>query len=327
MPYMAFEGVVQGTFSYSGDLISDVFASGTLSKVTITYQAQGSGTSEVNISVEEKECAPPNLTSNTNTGITSETIQTIVLDDPSSDLPEDHWLHPCQCAPPLWGQNAPVIPDAFSSIPAGSGNVFTAPPFLIVDGQFSCGLDQEQVLDVIFESDLQTLTFEECQVLCSEREDCRYFLSGEVLSSKQCRLYKTCFSLWREVGLAGQLYSFPRNLQVCALADAALCWTTTKRRQNLGAYYVPTVGFFDMLSEPCLDQNLFEDCDTMLFLGGVGIQECAPCKYTVIPSGTDRANYDQVLQKSLLRSGYLHGAVMQVSCWRERYAPLLLKLG
>ena len=50
-------------------------------------------------------------------------------------------------------------------------------------------------------------------------------------------------------------------------------------------------------------------------------------RYTVIPSGTDRANYDQVLQKSLLRSGYLHGAVMQVSCWRERYAPLLLKLG
>ena len=31
-----------------------------------------------------------------------------VLDDPSTLLADDFWLHPCDCIPPRWGSDSPV---------------------------------------------------------------------------------------------------------------------------------------------------------------------------------------------------------------------------
>ena len=292
-----------------GDLIETVFLYGRYS----WYARMSSSTSGVGayFEVETLHCDSPNLTFTDNrVTAVEEGVQTLVVDDPSTETINDYWLHPCQCAPPRWGQNLPVTSDSYSAIPAGSNNVFRPPPFEVVTGELSCELDS--LLDVIYETELQAVDQEECQSQCSQSESCRYFLTGEILNAKQCRLFSSCSNLWREIGLSGTLYSFPKTERVCAIADPVLCWHTTKRRQRLRTYY--NAASTQSLLEPCLDQHLFEQCDDFLYIGGLGVEECSPCKY--MDSSQD--GVDNILSKSLMPNRFDHGTTLKVSCWGER---------
>ena len=320
---MAFGGEVVGYFPQSGpDFISQLFDMGAV-ELALVDVVGGLGPREKGTaSVEVPTCSAPNLTQSEsrNSGDDDEGVQILVLDDPTTDVVDDHWLHPCECAPPLWGQNLPVTSQTYSAIPAGSQNIFRPPPFPIVTGQFSCGI-AEELLQVILETEVQTVDMEDCQVQCAETQQCRYFLTAEVLSSKQCRLYSNCQVLQREVGLTGTLYSFPKETEVCAVADPLLCWHASKRRARLYAFYSP---YNPRLSDALLDEELCWQCDTMLFLGGVGVEECSPCPYLEVgPGGGDlRSRVDKVLRKSVFRTEYKQGSSLKVSCWDERYAPL-----
>ena len=320
---MAFGGEVVGYFPQSGpDFISQLFDMGAV-ELALVDVVGGLGPREKGTaSVEVPTCSAPNLTQSEsrNSGDDDEGVQILVLDDPTTDVVDDHWLHPCECAPPLWGQNLPVTSQTYSAIPAGSQNIFRPPPFPIVTGQFSCGI-AEELLQVILETEVQTVDMEDCQVQCAETQQCRYFLTAEALSSKQCRLYSNCQVLQREVGLTGTLYSFPKETEVCAVADPLLCWHASKRRARLYAFYSP---YNPRLSDALLDEELCWQCDTMLFLGGVGVEECSPCPYLEVgPGGGDlRSRVDKVLRKSVFRTEYKQGSSLKVSCWDERYAPL-----
>ena len=306
--------------------------------------------------MELLRCDAPNLTQSeaNDRAETADGAVAVMVDDPLTEIPFDYWLHPCHCAPHLWGQNDPVTAEAFGEIPAGSRNVFRPRPFPILTGQFACGVKAEDLLQVIVESDVQAADLEECQAQCAKKSECRYFFAGEVLSAKQCRLYSSCEFLYRELGLSGSLYSYPKDTEVCAIANPDACWHITRRRQNLGAFYSSA----ELYLPDCLDQALqcsslrnvsikmvllllvaaenysvntvfhgvsnaqalFEQCDEALFVGGVGVEVCEPCKFAVVPAeGTAQR---QALSKSLFRSSYAHGTLLKATCWSERYSSL-----
>eukprot|EP00439_Symbiodinium_sp_Y106_P040468 s4980_g4.t5 len=313
--YMTFSGEEMGTIDSGIDLIADVFNQGTVT-FPVTYSAGGSDS--LTAAVELLRCDAPNLTQSeaNDRAETADGAVAVMVDDPLTEIPFDYWLHPCHCAPHLWGQNDPVTAEAFGEIPAGSRNVFRPRPFPILTGQFACGVKAEDLLQVIVESDVQAADLEECQAQCAKKSECRYFFAGEVLSAKQCRLYSSCEFLYRELGLSGSLYSYPKDTEVCAIANPDACWHITRRRQNLGAFYSSA----ELYLPDCLDQALFEQCDEALFVGGVGVEVCEPCKFAVVPAeGTAQR---QALSKSLFRSSYAHGTLLKATCWSERYSSL-----
>ncbi|CAE7705396.1 unnamed protein product [Symbiodinium sp. KB8] len=303
--------------AFGGDLINEAFADGR----TEDFFRIGGSFVRADLEVETLHCDSPNMTfADDRVTAIEEGVQTLVVDDPSTtETINDFWLHPCHCAPPPWGQNLPVTSESFSAIPAGSQNRFRPPPFPIVTGELSCELSA--LINIIYETEVQAVDAEECQSQCSQTQACKYFLAGEVLNAKLCRLFSQCTELWREIGLSGTLYSFPKTVEVCAISDPVLCWHTTKRRQSLRAYY-DTASTQSLMRAPCLDQTLFERCDDFLFIGGLGVEECSPCRYM----DSTQAGLDNILSKRLLPKRFDHGTMLKVGCWGERYTSLANKL-
>ena len=268
--------------------------------------------------MELLRCDAPNLTQSEadDRAETADGAEAVMVDDPWTEIPYDHWLHPCHCVPHLWGQNGPVTAEAFGEIPAESRNVYLPSPFPILTGQFSCGVSSEDLLDVIVESDVQTADLEDCQAQCAKSSACRYFFTGEVLSVKQCRLYSSCTYIYRELGLSGTLYSYPKGTEVCAIANPEACWHITRRRQHLGAFYSDIELYLPKL----VDESLFRQCDEALFMGGMGVEVCEPCRYAQVPDPDSKERL--ALEKSLFRSSYAHGTLLKASCWSERYGSL-----
>ena len=298
------------TKDHPGDLINEAFADGR----TEDFFRIGGSFVRADLEVETLHCDSPNMTfADDRVTAIEEGVQTLVVDDPSTtETINDFWLHPCHCAPPPWGQNLPVTSESFSAIPAGSQNRFRPPPFPIVTGELSCELSA--LINIIYETEVQAVDAEECQSQCSQTQACKYFLAGEVLNAKLCRLFSQCTELWREIGLSGTLYSFPKTVEVCAISDPVLCWHTTKRRQSLRAYY-DTASTQSLMRAPCLDQTLFERCDDFLFIGGLGVEECSPCRYM----DSTQAGLDNILSKRLLPKRFDHGTMLKVGCWGERW--------
>jgi len=87
-------------------------------------------------SIGPRPCGPPNTTvDNTDDEDTQEEgVTTLVLDDPSTSLPADHWLHPCDCFPEFWGTDKPVSDESVEDVPPGSANQFTPPEVMLVLG-------------------------------------------------------------------------------------------------------------------------------------------------------------------------------------------------
>ncbi|CAK9022469.1 unnamed protein product [Durusdinium trenchii] len=242
-------------------------------------------------SLSAPSCGAPNLTLaetiRSGSSATAEVSEVfgLILDDPATEVEADYWLHPCHCAPPDWGNNAPVSADAFAETPATTSNIFDAPPFQIVDGAFVC--EQASLLNIYLAEDdptaesFQPTDVHTCQVHCADEEEvtgeaCYFFWFGTIGQSQQCWTFKACTTLFRRVGMSGQLMATPWGSKVCALANAELCWHVTKRREFLTASQPQTY-------PTCLHQSLFEQCDQKLMLGGTSVSGCGQCKYAPVP--------------------------------------------
>eukprot|EP00439_Symbiodinium_sp_Y106_P014738 s3506_g2.t1 len=248
----------------SADLPSDIFGQQEVS-LTVTRL----GVSGARATVAPPGCVTPNITVVDGIEEDEGSVEALVLDDPATDVANDHWLHPCSCAPPNWGSLPPVSGETVTDIPAGSNNEFMSGAAVIVDGQFAC--EQEYLLEVIVETESDGLDPGNCRTRCLTQE-CPFFWEGEVMSTKQCRIYSQCTELVREVGAIGILYGMTYR-KACKVADPALCWKATKRRSFLGA---------GDDSYACLYQDLVEQCDHKLMLGGLGISGCGHCEYAPV---------------------------------------------
>ncbi|CAE7276575.1 unnamed protein product [Symbiodinium natans] len=286
----------------TSDLVTDVFGQTkvdlTVSKIT---------TSRARATVSAPGCVAPNVTAVD--APEEQPVQALILDDPSTSTKDDHWLHPCECVPPAWGSLPPVSGEAISDIPAGSNNEFMASPAMIVDGQFVC--EQEYLTEVIVESETDGLDAANCKTRCIAQQ-CPYYWEGEVMSTKQCRLYSQCTELVREVGVVGNLYGMSYR-KACKVADAQLCWKVTKRRSFLGAgddsykcfhqafnfrkacsahaektaVAVQAFNFRKACSAHAEKtavavQDLIQQCDQKLMLGGLGVSACGGCEYAPV---------------------------------------------
>ncbi|CAE7770459.1 ath, partial [Symbiodinium sp. CCMP2592] len=248
----------------SADLPSDIFGQPEVS-LTVTRL----GVSGAKATVAPPGCVTPNVTVVDGIEEDEGSVEALVLDDPATDVADDHWLHPCSCAPAGWGSLPPVSGETVTDIPAGSNNEFMSGAAVIVDGQFAC--EQEYLLEVIVETESDGLDPGNCRTRCLAQE-CPFFWEGEVMSTKQCRIYSQCTELVREVGAIGILYGMTYR-KACKVADPALCWKATKRRSFLGA---------GDDSYACLYQDLVEQCDHKLMLGGLGISGCGHCEYAPV---------------------------------------------
>ncbi|CAE7038706.1 unnamed protein product, partial [Symbiodinium sp. KB8] len=255
-------GAVACVKGSSNDLVSDVF---TQTKVDLTVGILS--VSGASATVSAPGCVSPNVTAVDSGG--EQPVEALVLDDPSTDTPDDHWLHPCECVPAKWGSLPPASGQSVSDIPAGSNNEFMPSPSLIVDGQFVCA--QEYLTTVVVETETDGLDDANCKTRCVA-EECAYYWEGEVMSTKQCRLYSQCDELVREVGVVGNLFGMSYR-KSCKVADPPLCWKVTKRRSFLGA---------GADSYQCFHQDLVEQCDQKLMLGGLGVTACGGCEYAPV---------------------------------------------
>jgi len=198
-------------------------------------------------SVSAIGCGAPNTTSGNEDDEKDdkeEGVSPIVLDDPASIAPADHWMHPCDCFPEAWGKNPPVVAESLQAVPEGSNNKFTPPPVLLVMGAFVCPFIGTTDQRIFF--DLQgSLDSASCGTLCqASKTKCNYFFEGETMGLKQCRLYKECSLLVRETGSDGSLMAMPTSTKkYCHVADPTKCWAVTARRQFLDANLAQGCGF------------------------------------------------------------------------------------
>ena len=65
----------------------------------------------------------------------------------------------------------------------------------------------------------------------------------------------------------------------------------------------------------CLFQDLLELCDWKLLLGGVGVETCGTCDYSL-----SNSHYWQ--HKKPLKGVFKAGATLELSCWHEFYAAV-----
>lgn len=121
----------------------------------------------------------------------------------STPVSDDYFLQPCQCVPPECGSKPPLSPEAFDSIPAGSGNEYVPAPYDIVVGS--------QLISIHWENDVETMTAGDCAARCQESATCLFFWHGTQASASTCRLYKQCSSLVHEGGLEGTLRAMERE--------------------------------------------------------------------------------------------------------------------
>ena len=281
-------------------------------------------------------CGAPNTTSgdeDDEKDDKEEGVSPIVLDDPASIAPADHWMHPCDCFPEAWGNNPPVLSGSFQAVPEGSNNKFTPPPVLLVMGSFVCpfkfNLSKRYLLDGRDSEDSPT-----CETLCIQgSSSCNYFLDGATMGSKQCRLYEACEWLVREAGSDGSLRAIlTSGNNYCHIADPTRCWAVTVRRQFLDANLAWSAG--PNVQMGCAWYEQLKQCDHKLLIGGMGIKDCGKCNYKVrkfswkpphcTQSSSDK-RYD--LPKTPLPKRFKHGQRLGVFCWTERFRPVSLTPG
>ncbi|CAJ1443682.1 unnamed protein product [Effrenium voratum] len=169
-----------------------------------------------------------------------EGLAALVLDNPGTADLADHWLHPCDCAPPAWNTEEPVNKESFEELPAGNQNNFLPSPFVIVTGQFVC--PSRQLLPdvgVRFQTEEELQEPSDCEARCRDHSRCGFFWHGAQHGAATCRLFSGCDSLVREFSLEGQLLALVRESK-CMVADADACWATSLRRSFLSMAFDPT---------------------------------------------------------------------------------------
>uniref|UniRef100_A0A0G4FQB4 Apple domain-containing protein n=1 Tax=Chromera velia CCMP2878 TaxID=1169474 RepID=A0A0G4FQB4_9ALVE len=152
------------------------------------------------------------------------------LDDPFNP---SHDLDPCECFPPEWGKEPPVLDTQFEKLPENGKNEIpdgSAPPQLIARGQVSC------VLSFLISSHPGSDKFK-CAAKCRTNEQCHYFWVGMLGGAPQCRLYSECGGLMTELSegdavTEGELFGIARR-SVCLVANPTDCMVKTKRRKML----------------------------------------------------------------------------------------------
>ncbi|CAJ1369095.1 unnamed protein product [Effrenium voratum] len=133
-----------------------------------------------------------------------EGLAALVLDNPGTADLADHWLHPCDCAPPAWNTEEPVNKESFEELPAGNQNNFLPSPFVIVTGQFVC--PSRQLLPdvgVRFQTEEELQEPSDCEARCRDHSRCGFFWHGAQHGAATCRLFSGCDSLVREFSLEG----------------------------------------------------------------------------------------------------------------------------
>ncbi|CAE8698862.1 unnamed protein product, partial [Polarella glacialis] len=298
--YIELKGATVKCIQSNSDFVDKVFSQGLATAGEIYGEVSG------------LFCGAPNTTSSDPEADNEEgkekgtAVATLVIDDPATKEEADHWAHPCDCFPETWGAVAPVTDDSFTSVPAGSGNIFTPAPFEIVSGTFTC--EDEYIIDgkVIIPDEEDASEPETCEVACKSKSGCLFFFEGEVASQKQCRLYTACNTLVREPGLTGTLKAMPTpKKQYCRVADPEKCWAVSGRRSLLRASRAE-----DRLS--CEWMDLISQCDHKLLMGGAGVEKCARCTYK--DAGTQSFGH-----KTVIPTSFAHGQKLGVSCWQERF--------
>ena len=157
-------------------------------------------------------------------------VEVLALGDPSTALPRDYWLHPCQCFPELYGVKRPVTQESFNDVPPGSGNRFKPSHYRVSSGALTCSNS-----NLIYQTTNTTLQGEvtqtDCQALCEAEPGCKYYFIGTASQSQQCRLYSSCEHLIQEQILVGSLFANGRfnsgTLTYCRIADPDKCYSVT----------------------------------------------------------------------------------------------------
>jgi len=187
-------------------------------------------------------------------------------------------MHPCDCFPEAWGTAPPVTGESFNAVPQGSDNKYTPKPVLLVMGAFTCLFAPSDYQRKIFDSQ-ESSEESACEVLCRNSKstanaaNCNFFWDGEVLGSKQCRLYRYCEEIVRESGSEGSLMALPQSpKKYCHVANPQTCWAVTGRRNFLDANLAA-------LEFHCAWLGLLQQCDHKLLIGGMGIKECGQCTH------------------------------------------------
>eukprot|EP00913_Durusdinium_trenchii_P001278 g1177.t1 len=87
-----------------------------------------------------QHCEAPRLLSNAQAEADEEGLlaEAVMIDDPSTSIPNDYSLHPCDCFPVSWGVHSPVTSQSFASVVPGSGNQFTPDLVYLLEGSYMC---------------------------------------------------------------------------------------------------------------------------------------------------------------------------------------------
>jgi hypothetical protein len=194
------------------------------------------------------------------------------FDDPSTALPDDFSLGPCECAVETYGDSFPVLSSVSDMIPPGSGNSFISPPQLISSGNVAC--EPKFLIET-----RRGLNGADCGIE-ARKADVQFYWSGELTGIEVCRFYSSCDQLSLEHFSDGVLYGLTLR-PVCAIANPEECWAAEKRRAFLTGYRTRAQpGTEDMSDEPCLFEQALRACDSLLASGlGTGIGECGKCQY------------------------------------------------
>eukprot|EP00438_Fugacium_kawagutii_P013107 Skav213408 [mRNA] locus=scaffold797:744360:748309:- [translate_table: standard] len=248
-------------------------------------------------------------------------VEVLALGDPTTALPRDYWLHPCQCFPELYGVKSPVTQESFNDVPPGSGNSFIPSHYRISSGRLTCPNDA-----LISQHASHTLQGETsqvvCQYLCESEPGCKFYFIGTASQSAQCRLYSSCQHLIQEQMLEGSLFASARvvtgdnstgNTSFCRIADPQKCFSVTMRRAVMGA---PAESPLQNLPAPedFLFYDLVTQCDLYLLLGGA-VTSCGKLTYAKVDSHDWRG-------KTHLPESIPNGAGLSAECWSERYAAI-----
>ena len=287
---------IKGTAA--GELLALVFSHGRQLVSIASHSFVGANASFLEL--DGGECSAPNLTSNTidgDPGANGE-FSAVIVDDVSTVEPADFSLHPCECLPPAWESEAQEESSAEHKVQQ----------FLIAQGAYTC--NQVDLLQ-FFQLDDREIPLDLCAASCRALEDCNFFWAGAASGASQCKLYRECRFLVREVGAEGSLYGMPPSREMCRKSDPEACWSTTVRRRMLGA----SVSSILQPGGRCVFQEQLEHCDWQLLIGGTGIQECGKCDYAFADSHSWR-------HKKPLQGPFRPGTTLELSCWHEYYSAV-----
>ncbi|CAE7217216.1 ACBP2 [Symbiodinium sp. CCMP2592] len=243
---------------------------------------------------------PPNITDE------EDAVPRMILDNPDTSGPEDYWLHPCDCAPKVWGDAPPMDQEVFAALPPESPEQFIPAPVVIVEGQFVCPPNEMLGDGPIFETEDEAQEIGDCELKCKNMDECNYFWHGTQHALATCRLYTKCSHLVREPGVEGVLKAVPK-IPACLVTAPEDCWSKTLRRVALTSDTVPSFWYW----------TLYAECDYMLLLGGWGVNGCSR------PSVRDM-NSHPWKHKRHLPATFKHGEMIQASCWSDRYEAINL---